>query len=190
MMNFWDNFITNYKPHLRVRANTFDKIFNYLEGLKQNNYLIVETGTTRNLHAWGDGNATILFDLFIQEYGGQVNTVDIDPDACKVSYENTSNNTLVTIGDSVNYLHRFPNPEDIDLLYLDSFDLDWDNPHSSAFHHMKELTTVYPKLKKGCLIVVDDNENGVGKGQYVAEFLDQVGDKLYFDEYQIGYIKQ
>jgi len=55
---------------------------------------------------------------------------------------------------------------------------------------MKELTTVYPKLKKGCLIVIDDNENGVGKGKYVAEFLDQVGDKLYFDEYQIGYIKQ
>ena len=76
-----------------------------------------------------------------------------------------------------------------DNLILDSFDLDWNNTHPSSLHHLKELTTVYSKLKPGCLIVVDDNHNGLGKGQYVADFLSNVNDRLYFNEYQIGYIK-
>ena len=70
-----------------------------------------------------------------------------------------------------------------------TFDVDFRNPHVSALHHLKELTTVYSKLKPGCLIVVDDNHNGLGKGQYVADFLSNVNDRLYFNEYQIGYIK-
>jgi len=56
-------------------------------------------------------------------------------------------------------------------------------------HHLKELTTIYAKLKPGCLIVIDDNFEGEGKGRYVAEFLEETGAKLYFNDYQIGYIK-
>jgi hypothetical protein len=68
--------------------------------------------------------------------------------------------------------------------------LDWDNPHLSSLHHLKELAAVYAKLKPGCLIVVDDNNNGVGKGQYVSDFLNNSNDStLLFDDYQIGYIK-
>lgn len=93
------------------------------------------------------------------------------------------------LDDSVKFLHGFETPEEIDLLYLDSFDLEWENPHPSSLHHLKELTAVYSKLKPGCLIVVDDNQSGLGKGQYIVDFLNNVNDKKYFDDYQIGYIK-
>jgi hypothetical protein len=190
MSKFLEIFKQQFYPYLGQRKETFRIIFEYLDNLKQDKYLIVETGTTRIKENWDDGNSTIMFDKYCQLNNGIIYTVDIDPQACETSRKNTGNNTIVYLGDSVKFLQTLGNPENIDLLYLDSFDVDWDNTHPSSFHHIKELCTVYAKLKSGCLIVVDDNSNGKGKGTYVFEFLNNVGDKLLFDEYQIGYIKK
>lgn len=187
---FWNIFNERYYPNLSHRAETFTLMFSYLDNLNKDKYLIVETGTTRTIDDFLDGNSTLMFDQYCQINNGITYTIDLDPEACKVARESTSNNTIVCLNDSVKFLHEMSNPEQIDLLYLDSFDLDWNNPHPSAMHHIKELTTIYAKLKPGCLIVIDDNANGKGKGQYVSEFLEQVGAKLYFDEYQVGYIKK
>ena len=75
----------------------------------------------------------------------------------------------------------------IDLIYLDSYDLDWNKPHKSSLHHLKELCAIIPKLKKGCVIIIDDNNNGIGKGQYVSNFLENIGATLLFSSYQIAY---
>ena len=190
MDKFQENFNQKYYPYLQQRSNTFKVMFEYLDSLSKDKYLIVETGTTRTVNNFGDGNSTIMFDEYCQITTGTTHTVDLSPEACKVARENTSNNTIVVLNDSVKFLHEFPNPEDIDLLYLVSYDLAWNNPHPSAMHHIKELTAIYSKLNPNCLIVVDDNANGKGKGQYVAEFLNEVGAELLFDEYQIGYRKQ
>lgn len=180
-----------FYPLLGKREKTFRMMFDYLNSLNKDKYLIVETGTTRYTdNIQGDGASTIMFDLYCNtEKNGLVYTVDINPSACALVRTQTSPKTIVSLNDSVKFLATFPNPEDIDLLYLDSFDLDWNNPHPSSLHHLKELAAVYSKLKPGCLIVVDDNHNGLGKGQYVVDFLNNVNDKLFFDEYQIGYIK-
>lgn len=191
MSTFLNVMKTEYFPYLGSRTSTFKMMFEYLDSLNKDKYLIVETGTTRYTNnIEGDGASTFMFDLYCNtEKNGIVYTVDIDPQACENVRNHTSPKTIVCLNDSVKFLSTFPNPEDIDLLYLDSFDLDWNNPHPSSLHHLKELTTVYSKLKPGCLIVVDDNHNGLGKGQYVADFLSNVNDRLYFNEYQIGYIK-
>ena len=89
--------------------------------------------------------------------------------------------------DSVEFLYKYKPTEDIDLLYLDSYDLDWNNPIPSALHHMKELCAIISKLKKGCIILIDDNNNNIGKGQFVSNFLDNIGAKQLFSEYQIAY---
>lgn len=180
-----------FYPYLKRREKTFRLIFEYLDSLNNENYLIVETGTTRYYgNIEGDGSSTVMFDLYCNsEKNGRVYSVDNDPSACKISKAQTSDKTAVCLDDSVKFLHGFETPEEIDLLYLDSFDLEWENPHPSSLHHLKELTAVYSKLKPGCLIVVDDNQSGLGKGQYVVDFLNNVNDKKYFDEYQIGYIK-
>ena len=190
MSDFLKKFKEKYYPYLNHRSETFNKMFEYLDSLKRDKYLIVETGTTRIKGNWDDGNSTIMFDEYCRINNGVNYTIDINPNCCEIARKYTSNNTIVCLNDSVKFLQSFKNPEDIDLLYLDSFDVNWNDPHPSSLHHLKELCSVYAKLKSGCLIVVDDNKNDKGKGKYVKEYLNNVGDKLLFDEYQIGYIKK
>jgi hypothetical protein len=185
-------FDIKYSEILGKRASTFRKTFTYLQSLTTSNYTIVETGTVRMENNFiGDGCSTIMFDEFVSLYGGTVYTVDIDPNACSLCRNLTSPNTIVTISDSVLFLSRFQNAHKIDLLYLDSFDFDPNNPHPSSLHHVKELAAVWASLKPGCLIVVDDNfEDGSGKGAYVKEFMLSVNAELLFDEYQLGFVKK
>lgn len=189
--SFMHEFNTNYNEMLGKRADSFNSIFQHLNYLNKQSYTIVETGTVRMENNFiGDGCSTILFDKYVTCLGGTLYTVDINPDACAVSRKLTSNNTIVVLGDSVSFLNKFQSPHEIDLLYLDSFDFDSENPHPSSFHHMKELTTIWAKLRPGCLIVVDDNfEDGKGKGAYVKDFFINVGAKMCFDNYQLGFIK-
>lgn len=192
-MSFIEMFNQEYAPLLEKRADTFRDMFGYLDSMNKSFYTIVETGTTRSIDNFlGDGCSTLLFDKYINsKWNGIVYTVDINPDSCKVARSITSDKTIVTISDSVAFLSKFPRPEQIDLLYLDSYDFDFNNPHPSSLHHLKELTAIYPKLRSGCLIVVDDNfDNNVGKGSYVRDFLSNVGDQLVFDKYHMGFIKR
>ena len=45
----------------------------------------------------------------------------------------------------------------IDLLNLDSYDVDFKNPNDSAMHHLKELLAAAPLISKDTLILVDDS---------------------------------
>lgn len=192
-MSFIDIFDEKYAPILGQRTNTFREIFKYLDSLNKEFYTIVETGTTRIAGNFiGDGCSTVMFDEYINtKLNGIVYTVDISPESCQVARSVTSNKTVVTLEDSVTFLSEFKTPENIDLLYLDSYDFDFNNPHPSSFHHIKELTAIYAKLRSGCMIVVDDNfEDGRGKGAYVRDFLDNVGDQLVMSGYQLVYRKK
>jgi hypothetical protein len=44
----------------------------------------------------------------------------------------------------------------IDLVYLDSFDIDWKNPFPAMQHGLKEFKAVEKYLKVGSVIVIDD----------------------------------
>lgn len=175
-----DFYIPEYKPLLAHRSECFEIIFKKLEEMNNERYLIVETGTTRQKDNWqGDGQSTRLFDHFSKIHNGIVFSVDINDDNCKNAREilQDSKNTEIICCDSVKFLNEFPLKHAIDLLYLDSYDVDWLNIHASAFHHMKEIACVYSSLKKGCLIAIDDNMRGIGKGSYVTQFLNNIGAK-------------
>ena len=42
------------------------------------------------------------------------------------------------------------------MVYLDSWDVDLDNPLDSSIHGLKEFQSIYKKLKKGDVILIDD----------------------------------
>ena len=185
---------------VRDRATSLSMVFEILDQKKSKDFFIVETGCMRADHgqlALGDdGASTYIFDDFINFYDGEVVSVDINPDNVRHAQKMVSDRTTVYCSDSVEFLWNIPEKRKIDLLYLDSYDFEPDNPIPSQKHHLKELTAVMKNLRKGSIIMVDDNANTPefewftklaqgGKAGFVKEFMKDVGAELLLDEYQI-----
>ncbi len=185
----WEGFWGKVKPLLRDRSHSFQIIFDYLD--KVDNPFIVETGTYRETNnIAGDGMSTVLFDCYLEFKGGNGVSIDLDQEACKLSRESTKNIEIIN-EDSLTALSRIQGQAD--LLYLDSFDVDWDNHWPASTHHMKEFFSARNLLKDGTLVVVDDNyfddsREHVGKGRVISEYMDALGIEPLFDMYQIGWL--
>lgn len=189
----WSSFLpvfdARYGPRLKHRAATFRAAFEYLEGAgPRDDYRIVETGCLREPGNWsGDGQSTALFDAFVSHHGGRVQSVDLDPIAVAAARSVVGPRTAVCCADSLEFLWAL-DASRIDLLYLDSFDVDWSNPHPSSLHQLNELCAVLPRLLPGALIVVDDDCGGRGKGRYIRGFMESVGVRPFLDSYQVGWV--
>ena len=190
--SFLELFDNKYGPRLATRQRTFRKIMELLEFKQKDFYTIVETGCYRAVTIEGDGHSTLLFDDFVNYYDGIVYTVDIDKEACEKCERITSSKVKVHNGDSVEFLWNFDYDKDIDLVYLDSYDIVMSNTqtaHPSMLHHIKELCAIIGKLKPGTIVLVDDNMNEqIGKGAYVNNFMENLGYKKIVDGWQIGWV--
>jgi hypothetical protein len=210
---FWTYFSNSIKPQLAGRAETFQKIFEYMDQFDRP-VGIVETGCVRVQGNWGgDGGSTLLFDAYAKAHPGSVvYSVDLSVDAVTVCRSMVSPCVKVHNGDSVAFLKNLADqpPADLptlDLLYLDSYDVDLENPGPSAIHHLKELAAISPSLNPKTLVVLDDSPMTVigvtdnvhfgvigkpkigGKGKYVAEYAEQIGAEPLFTAYQCGWTK-
>jgi hypothetical protein len=207
-MNIWlDHYRRIYYPLLNIRfegtqgvladgfynrAVGFDIIFRLLLNQKQSNFNIVETGTLRTPGNWMDGQSARLFTEFVDLYGGQMRSVDIDGQACEAARNTlTSTNFSVTHGDSVEWLGTLTDLDQVDLFYLDSYDVDWNDDTASANHHLNEFLIIQPHIRPGCVVVIDDNSRWVnnnrrtGKGSRIVDYLYGQGHMPIYDEYQI-----
>ncbi|HEY4370632.1 MAG TPA: class I SAM-dependent methyltransferase [Burkholderiales bacterium] len=161
--SFLPTYEERYAPHLLGRTDGFRIMFRELEARlarRPGPALIVETGSLRTPGEWLDGQSTLLWAEFAKVHPCEIHTVDLNPDAAVTVRQTCGDAVHAHTGDSVAFLHRMacaPQPRQIDLLYLDSFDLDKEDPFPSAFHHMKELTSARPCIGPGTIIAVDDN---------------------------------
>ncbi len=198
---FWKWFDTKARPKLGTRADTFAKMFEYLDKFERP-VGIVETGCVRYADNWqGDGCSTILFDHYVQAVGGVVYSVDIDPEATKLCRELVSSQVFLDTGDSVARLKQLAAAHaDVDLVYLDSFDLFRPHTIQSATHHINELMAILPAIRDDTLVVVDDSptmyddtvmpRNEItGKGMFVAQYAQQVGAEQLFSRWQVGWTR-
>jgi len=196
----WKEFFTpELQIRLGARAKGFRYIFDHLQKIK--NPVIVETGTYREENNFeGDGCSTLLFDAYVDCFGGELYSVDIDPKACELA-RNATKHAQVYQSDSVAWLGTFK--KEIDLLYLDSYNIpngNWALDGEPAGHHLKELFAAHYCLLPETLVVVDDNimvshpDDGrlirLGKGRLIYEMLEALGKKPVFDLYQIGWLWQ
>jgi SAM-dependent methyltransferase len=179
---------------LYQRADGFNLVFAYLESLNQPEYHIIETGTMRNPGNWKDGQSARLFSEFVAHHGGTVRSVDIDPEAVAAARDSIQSTQFEsTCLDSVLYLATQLDLDRVDLFYLDSYDVKWNNDHDSAAHHLQEFQVIEPHLKPGALVVIDDNSRFLsnnqrtGKGHYIADYLSAKGHEPVYDHYQIIY---
>lgn len=179
---------------LYQRAEGFNLVFAYLESRNQTEYHIIETGTLRNPGNWKDGQSARLFTEFVDYRCGSVRSVDIDPVAVASARGAIASTQFeATCMDSVLYLATQLDLDRVDLFYLDSWDVKWNNDHDSANHHLTEFQIIEPHLKPGALVVIDDNSrflntnNRTGKGHYIADYLQAKGIIPVYDAYQIIY---
>lgn len=177
-----------FAPLLRQRAGTFRAMFQFLLA-KTAPYLLIETGTTRESGDFAsNGQSTVLFDLFVNLFGGRLISIDLDPTNVQYCRGRTSAKTTLLCSDSIQALRSLAEVEDADLIYLDSYDFDPSHPHPSSLHHLEELAAIWRRTKPGCLLAIDDCFGATtGKHAYVARFLDERGNKPIFAGYQTGW---
>ena len=208
---FW-SFFETIRPQLSARSASFELAFAYLDRMERP-VTIVETGCVRQEGNWaGDCGSTILIDRYAQNRpGSQVYSVDLSPDATRVCRSLVSETVKVHTGDSVAFLHGLADdpPEGfgtVDLLYLDSYDVNFSDPFPSALHHMKELVAAAPMIRPDTLVLLDDSPTTYtgfvatagqlnligqttigGKGKFVAQYAADVGATLLFQGYQCAW---
>jgi hypothetical protein len=208
MKSFIPLFDKEYAPHLNPKVNSnkkglidnvyqrepgFRKIFEMLELKNKSSYRIVETGSLRQPGDWRAGQSSILFQEFVKIHGGKVDSVDIDETVYKTATDFLdSAYSTVTLSDSVAFLEN-GDWNDVDLFYLDSYDVKWNKPEPSAEHHLKEFIAVEKYLKSGTIVAIDDNSffaadnRRTGKGLMVYNYLKDKGILPLYDDYQIIY---
>jgi len=157
--------------------------------------LIVETGCTRQPDNWfGDGQSTQVFNAMCELHDGTLNSVDINEAAAAFARTLVGPRAHIYCGDSVSWLQEAETMfgrvnRKIDVLYLDSFDLDLDNWAPSALHHIMELLSIKQALQPGSLVAVDDNLDlpdgrHLGKGTFVANWMQRAGKQQIHRGYQ------
>jgi len=126
---------------------------------RNKNLCVIETGT---MASKDQGAFTLIMaDLIKNWTGGKIYSIDISreySEECKRLTSNFSDVIEYVNSDSIDFLSKLNNENlDIDLLYLDSHDLDLKDPHPSAAHHLRELGAIYDSLDKDSIVAVDDN---------------------------------
>jgi hypothetical protein len=139
--------------------------------------VIIETGTS----AWGT-DSTRLWDSYVRKYGGSVLSCDIRPEARKQLTGQLSKNTKCYLDDSVNFLHKYKNLK-ADLYFLDSFDVDENNPFPSAEHGLREFMAIEESFKVGSLVLIDDTPSRL---RFETMPHSSVGSKKFIEDYGIS----
>jgi hypothetical protein len=153
-------FLQNYNNIKNIRFKSFEFALN--EAKKRNHKTIVETGVARGKIKflffskinWLDGMSTVIFSDYARHINGELYSCDISPQNIKNAKKfSKSNKDFVTfiIDDSLNFLTKFD--KDIDFLYLDSLDGQFDG---ASAHQLEEIKIAKKNLKKNSLVLLDD----------------------------------
>ena len=117
---------------------------------------IIETGASHN---WNDGMMGLFFAQISQQTGGKMWMVDIDENiisrAKQIFQDEGITCVEFVVDDSVSFLKKFN--DKVDLVHLDSWDLDLMNPFPSALHGWREFDAIKDKLTNDTIVIVDDN---------------------------------
>lgn len=155
-----------------VNRKVFEFTLGVLNGEKA---IIIETGTA----AWGT-NSTRLWDAYIRKNGGSLVSIDIRPDASARLAGQLSKYSKCVISDSVVFLQS-NKPMYADLYFLDSWDVDWANPHASAIHGLAEFEAISSDLRSGNLVLIDDTPVST---EYIP-YRNHPEAKSYFESHQV-----
>jgi hypothetical protein len=102
-------------------------------------------------------NSTYLFNEYVKKYGGMFWSVDINQTLVDEHKQNMCPATHLVCDDSVAFFKNWSTfNKKADVIYLDSYDLDFYNPKPSADHGLKEYIALKPVIQKDTLLLIDD----------------------------------
>ena len=147
----YEMFSNDGKP-MHLNYLTFRELFRQMNEQKDLN--ILESGISS-----AGTYSTYLFDAYIKKFGGRFWSVDINQNLVDTHKGNMCPGTTLVCNDSVKFFSDWcvsNNGLQADVIYLDSYDLDWYNPHPSAMHGLNEYLALLPSYKKNTLLLIDD----------------------------------
>lgn len=155
------NFLEKYNNRNNIRYPFFKKTLEI--SLQRNHKTIVETGTSRGKKKffffkkfnWKDGMSTIMFAEYAKFINGKLHSCDLSSENIKNAADFTrkfSKNVEFYVEDSVIFLKNFS--QEIDLLYLDSFD--GHHVELASKHQLEEAKMSINKLKDESIVLLDD----------------------------------
>lgn len=165
------HFLAISQPHHPCR----ETLSTALSLLGERPALIIETGSS----AWGT-NSTMLFDSYCNSFGGECRSVDIRLEPLLTLQPLATSHTKLYCDDSVSFLNKLSLEGDrIDLLYLDSWDVNWDDPLPSAIHGLNEYLAATKSLKTGSLVLIDDTPRALENIRVVQPLLAAPYEQFY-----------
>lgn len=148
-----------------------------LELLGERPRVILETGSS----AWGPDSSR-LFDAYVTCFGGEFATVDSRIAPLLNLRRDLGPRSRMVCDDSVRFLRAWTATrpgQRVDLVYLDSLDIDPAAPTEAAVHALLEFEAIRPALKAGSLLLIDDTPSAVEYFgpplPHVQRFVDSTG---------------
>lgn len=140
----------NWTEPNHINREGFEKA---ISAVKTQNPNLFETGTS----AYGI-DSTRLFDLLAVKTKGKLISVDLSARPSNSLRFQLSSQSKLFVGDSVSFIENELGKyfSTVDLCYLDSWDVDWENPKPSELHGLSEFHSLKPFLKSGSVILIDD----------------------------------
>ena len=180
-------FLEDRLNHIDKRYGSFLEAINLLN--ERHAKVLVETGTSRGgaSNFVGDGGSTIIFSHWASLNDAHLISVDIDSGALANARQASipyADYIDFVCSDSIKYLSEFG--QQIDFLYLDSYDFNAWNPAPSQLHHLAEIEAAYDKLHQDSIVMIDDCDLPFGgKGKLVIDFLLERDWKIVYQGYQV-----
>lgn len=146
--NQYDMFFGKGTRH-HINYLTFKKLFEQMGTPKET--IILESGIAIQ--------STYLFNEVVRKYGGRFWSVNNDPELVAAHQGNMCPGTKLVHNDSVAFFKEWINTSTYtkaDIIYLDSYDIDFYNPEPCAKHGLAEYMALKPAIKKDTLLLIDD----------------------------------
>jgi hypothetical protein len=150
------NDIPNFRKEQRILqaesvVNCINEHFNF------DDLVCIETGASQDFQ---DGCFGLMLCHAVVQYSGKMFSVDNDETILEKNKELYKNHFgdkhfNFSLNDSVEFLKNFDGY--VNLVHLDSWDLNLKNPVPSMLHGFLEFEAIKDKMPSGSIIVIDDN---------------------------------
>jgi hypothetical protein len=141
---------SNVGKPMHLNYLTFKELFKNMNN--RSDLVILESGISS-----AGTYSTYLFNEYIKKYGGRFWSVDTNQYLVDVHKGNMCPGTTLICNDSVAFFKYWVKQNDkVDVIYLDSYDLDWYNPQPAAMHGLNEYLALLPVFKPQTLLLIDD----------------------------------